>query len=136
MSVQPFLQNLIQFAWHINTKKSDIPEDGCALQPTMQPITLDIATTIDYFNFKKPKDKRSLPRMYRTRPDPFEHVWDEIQLKLELQPESYAREIIEWLSVKYPSKYSKGQIRTLQRRIHEWRLRSNGYETRMSDLMI
>lgn len=91
---------------------------------------------MNYFNFKKPKDKRSLPRTYRTRSDAFENVWSEVELRLELQPENYAREIIEWLSVKYPGKYSKTQIRTLQRRIHEWRLRSKGYEKRMGELMI
>ncbi len=57
----------------------------------------------DHFRYKKPKDKRSLPRNYRTRKDSFEKVWNEIQLKLELQPESYAREIIEWLSEKHPA---------------------------------
>lgn len=47
---------------------------------------------IDYFNYHKPTDKRSLPRNYRSRKDPFEPVCDEVHLKLELQPEIYARE--------------------------------------------
>jgi hypothetical protein len=128
-------QNLIQFAWHLNSKSHDISDSACTKKSTEQKVAMDVGTTIDYFNYKKPKDKRSLPRTYRTRPNPFENVWDEIQLKLELQPESYAREIIEWLSAKYPGKFSNGQIRTLQRRIHDWRLHSKDYEAKMSDLM-
>lgn len=57
--------------------------------------------------------------MGSTSKDPFEKVWNEVQLKLELQPESYAREIIEWLSEKHPGQYTNSQVRTLQRRISD-----------------
>jgi hypothetical protein len=56
-------------------------------------------------------------------------------LKLELQPETYAREIIEWLTIKYPGKFSKAHIRKLQRRIKKWRMHATGYEEKMSELM-
>ena len=94
-----------------------------------------VSEEFNYFRYEKPKDKRSFPRTYRIRKDAFEEVWPEIQLKLELQPESYAREIIEWLTIKYPGQFSIGQVRTLQRRIHAWRLHDRGYETKMSQLM-
>lgn len=128
-------QNLIQYAWQPNAKIQDWQIDVSITESPDKKEPAKSTQSIDYFNYKKPKDKRSLPRSYRTRPDPFENVWGEIQLKLELQPESYAREIIEWLSCKYPGKFSKGQVRTLQRRINEWRLREKNYEAKMTELM-
>lgn len=59
----------------------------------------------DHFRYKKPKDKRSLPRNYCTRKDPFKKVWNEFQLKLEIQPDSYAGKIIEWLLEKHLGQY-------------------------------
>ncbi len=76
-----------------------------------------------------------MPRRYRTRKDPFEKTWGEIQLKLELDPSTTARDLIGWLSAKYPGEYSNKNIRTLQRRIREWSLREEPYEKKMSDLM-
>jgi hypothetical protein len=125
--------SLWRFAWSQNglVEVDDIS--------VVEPVALDqfssAPNVCDHFRYEKPKDKRSLPRNYRTRKDPFEKVWNEIQLKLELQPESYAREIIEWLSEKHPGQYTNSQIRTLQRRINEWRLRDQSYQTRMTQLM-
>ena len=128
-------QNLFQFAWNNHAKVADITDCPQPEKVMVQKTAMDVNSKIDYFNYDKPKDKRSLPRNYRTRIDPFEQVWDEIQLKLELQPETYAREIIEWLTVKYPDKFSKSHIRTLQRRIKKWRMNATGYEEKMSELM-
>lgn len=128
-------QELMQFAWQINGKQSNIAFDRVPEPDKKELPKAAVPEEFNYFRYEKPKDKRSLPRTYRTRKDAFEEVWPEIQLKLELQPESYAREIIEWLSIKYPGQFSIGQVRTLQRRIHVWRLHDRGYETKMSQLM-
>jgi len=125
--------SLWSFAWSQNGL---VEIDDISL---VEPVALDqfssAPNVCDHFRYKKPKDKRSLPRNYRTRKDPFEKVWNEIQLKLELQPESYAREIIEWLSEKHPGQYTNSQVRTLQRRINEWRLRDQSYQIKMTQLM-
>jgi hypothetical protein len=89
----------------------------------------------EHYHVAATKDKRRMARTYRTRKDAFEGVWPEIQFKLELQPESYAREIIDWLSEKYPGEFSKAHTRTLQRRISEWRLKDRNYQMNMSQLM-
>lgn len=128
--------NLFQFAWHNSVQADVVTEEAQANDETPQETVLDDSTKIDYFNYNKPKNKLNLPRNDRTRIDPFEQVWDEIQLKLELQPETYAREIIEWLANKYPGKFSKAHTRTLQRRIQEWRIQTKGYEEKMSELML
>lgn len=62
------------------------------------------------------------PRKYRTRPDPFDEVWNEIRNLLESDSGLEAKTIMEWLEQKYPGKFSPGQLRTLQRRIRDWRV--------------
>jgi hypothetical protein len=80
--------------------------------------------------------KKVVLHHWRTRKDPFEHVWDEIRLRLELIPEMSAKETIDWLMIKYPSQHNMGQIRTLQRRFAEWRQEQLGQESRLRALMV
>jgi hypothetical protein len=61
------------------------------------------------------------PRSYRTRPDPFEKDWAEVEAKLAVAPELEAKAIFEWLCERDGSQYQEGQLRTLQRRISNWR---------------
>ncbi len=63
----------------------------------------------------------SSPRTWRTHKDPFESVWPEILLWLQADPESTAKSLLERLQQAYPDKFPEGQLRTLQRRISEWR---------------
>ena len=60
-------------------------------------------------------------RWWRTRKDPFETVWPEILLWLQQDPESTAKSLIERLQREYPGQFAEGQLRTLQRRLGEWR---------------
>ena len=66
---------------------------------------------------------RSTPtdRYWRTREDPFEGVWTEILLWLQSEPDSTAKSLLHRLGKKYPGQHETGQLRTLQRRIKEWR---------------
>jgi hypothetical protein len=61
------------------------------------------------------------PRAYRTRKDPFDGVWPEILLWLQEDPEATAKSLLERLQGQYPGRFPGGQLRTLQRRIREWR---------------
>jgi hypothetical protein len=61
------------------------------------------------------------PRTYRTRNNPFEDVQDEIKVRLEMNPNLTAKTILDNLIKQYPDKYQMGQIRTLQRRMTDWR---------------
>jgi hypothetical protein len=63
----------------------------------------------------------SRPRTWRTRKDPFEGVWAEILLWLQEDPEATAKSLFERLDRAYPGRFPGGQLRTLQRRIREWR---------------
>jgi hypothetical protein len=61
------------------------------------------------------------PRSWRTRKDPFAEVWPEILLWLQEAPEATARSLFGRLGQAFPGRFPKGQLRTLQRRIREWR---------------
>ena len=63
-------------------------------------------------------------RWWRTRPEPFDGVWEEeIEplLRGEAAGKLRATTIIEWLEEKFPGRFSASQLRTLQRRLQDWR---------------
>jgi hypothetical protein len=61
-------------------------------------------------------------RTWRTRDDPFGQDWGiEIQPRLEVNPGLEAKAVFDWLQRTYPGRYADGQLRTLQRRIRQWR---------------
>jgi hypothetical protein len=67
----------------------------------------------------KPQPK--VERWWRTRPDPFEDAWPKILVWLEREPDCTAKELFARLRAEHSSSFSKGQLRTLQRRVKEWR---------------
>lgn len=70
----------------------------------------------------KRKTRKQEQRQYRTRKDPFAEVWEEVRSLLECDSGLEAKTIMDWLLVKYPSWFKPGQIRTLRRRIKDWRV--------------
>ena len=63
-------------------------------------------------------------RRWRTRPDSFEGVWEEgIEPLLRGDPAGRlkATTIIKWLEEDHPGRFSASQLRTLQRRLQDWR---------------
>ena len=61
------------------------------------------------------------PRYWRTRKDPFETAWPTIQQWLEVDPDQTGRDLFERLQHQRPGVYPNGELRTLQRRLKEWR---------------
>lgn len=64
------------------------------------------------------------PRHWRTRKDPFEEVWDDEVVPLleaDKKRELKAKTILRELKGKYPEDFGKENLRTLQRRIRDWR---------------
>jgi hypothetical protein len=81
-------------------------------------------------------DKRKAPRNWQTRKDPFERVWDEAKLKLELNPELTAKTLLDGLIAKYPTDYKPNHLRTLQRRVSHWRQEQLDQEARLRAIML
>ena len=60
-------------------------------------------------------------RYWRTRKDPFAEVWPQVLVWLEAEPDCTAKELFCRLQAAHPGTYIDGQLRTLQRRVKEWR---------------
>ena len=58
---------------------------------------------------------------WRTRKDPFEDVWPQVEEQLRLNPGLQGKTVFQWLQREHPDKFEDGQLRTLQRRIKQWR---------------
>jgi hypothetical protein len=67
------------------------------------------------------RKRTSGPRTYRTRVDPFESVWPQVQLWLNEQPDVNAKDLFLRLQGSMPGAFPPGQLRTLQRRVKQWR---------------
>jgi transposase InsO family protein len=63
-----------------------------------------------------------VPHTWRTRPDPFEGVWPEIEALLRQDSGLQAKTIWMELNERYSGRFSTGQLRTLQRRLLGWRV--------------
>ena len=70
---------------------------------------------------KKRKYRTRVPHTWLSRPDPFEGVWSEILKWLQKQLDVGASELMDRLIRRYPDRYSRRQLRTLQRRVPQWR---------------
>lgn len=66
-------------------------------------------------------EKPRAPRTWRTRPDAFAEVWVEVREVLLLTQERTAKSVFQDLQIRYPERFPAGQLRTLQRRVKEWR---------------
>jgi len=61
------------------------------------------------------------PRQYRTRLDPFAGVWAEVEQLLQRDASVEAKTIFDYLCRKDPEQFQEVQLRTLQRRVKQWR---------------
>jgi predicted site-specific integrase-resolvase len=62
-------------------------------------------------------------RHWRTRPDPFEQVWPELEIILKRSPTVEVKSLFDYLCRKYEGRFQEGQLRTLQRKVKRWRAR-------------
>ena len=61
------------------------------------------------------------PRHWRTRKDPFEGVWGNVLTWLQTEPDATSKALIARLQTEHPDRFSEAQLRTMQRRVKEWR---------------
>ena len=68
------------------------------------------------------RKKAGATHWWRSRPDPFEHVWPIIDRWLATEPATTAKQMMDRLATMVPDAYAgKAQLRTLQRRVKHWR---------------
>ena len=63
----------------------------------------------------------SVKRSWRTRLDPDALVWDKVERELEQNPNLCVKDYFHTLQRDDPGQFKAGQLRTLQRRVKEWR---------------
>lgn len=98
---------------------------GKPLMVAAMRVDVDRKTARKYRDLAKlPSELETWPRTWRTREDPFTDVWDEVREQLELSPGLQAKTLFEWLQPRYPGRFDQGQLRTLQRRVRQWRATS------------
>ena len=71
----------------------------------------------------RPTHRKDDPKAnyWRTRVDPFKSVWPDLLHWLQRHPDSTPKRLLQQLEEKYPGQYGAKLLRTLQRRISEWR---------------
>ena len=95
---------------------------GTSLKAAAMRVDMDEKTARKYrTGGKLPSEIDVWPRMWRTREDPFAEVWEEVCEQLETSPGLQAKTLFGWLQRKYPGRFENGQLRTLQRRLRQWR---------------
>lgn len=84
---------------------------------------MSVRTAREWERGALPSESKS-PRSWRTRPDPFEGVWESELVPLlvrDVERVLQATTLHEWLEERHPGRFAPGQLRTLQRRLREWR---------------
>lgn len=82
---------------------------------------MDRKTARKYVKAGKLPSELQKARTWRTRADPFEEHWPDLERQLVAAPELQAKTLLEDLMMRYPGQYEEGQLRTLQRRVRRWR---------------
>ncbi|MGA9523573.1 MAG: IS21 family transposase [Myxococcaceae bacterium] len=82
---------------------------------------MDRKTARKYASAGKLPSELVTPRDWRTREDPFADDWAQVVEMLRESPSLEAKTVFEVLCAKAPGRYDSGQLRTLQRRVRDWR---------------
>jgi len=82
---------------------------------------MDVKTARKYLRARRLPSEMKAERYWRTRQDGFAEVWPEIREQISMNPGLEAKTIFAALQRQYPERFADGQLRTLQRRIKQWR---------------
>lgn len=82
---------------------------------------MDAKTARKYITSGKLPSQCKVEHNWRTREDPFKNAWLEVKDMISTNPGLEAKTVFEYLKLNYPNEYNDGQLRTLQRRIKQWR---------------
>ena len=97
--------------------------EGKSQQESAAASGMSVPTARTWQRGRLPSEKKG-KRRWRTRPDPFAGVWaEEVEplLRSDVEGALKATTILEWLEERHPGRFSMSQLRTLQRRLRDWR---------------
>jgi len=78
-------------------------------------------TACRYLRSERLPSELRLPPYWRTREDPFADVWEEATKMLTEKPDLTVKALFGELQKQHPGHFKSGQLRTLQRRVKQWR---------------
>jgi len=84
---------------------------------------INVKTARKYLRARRLPSEMKAERHWRTRQDGFAEVWPEIREQISTNPGLETKTIFAALQRQYPERFADGQLRTLQRRIKQWRAR-------------
>lgn len=82
---------------------------------------MDEKTARKYLRANRLPSEMKVEHTWRTRKDPFAEVWPDLEEMLNLNPGLEAKTLFDYLQQQYPTRFADGQLRTLQRRLKQWR---------------
>lgn len=82
---------------------------------------IDPKTARRYLKEKTLPSQMKTERHWRTRADIFTEVWPELEKMLKVAPGLEAKTLMEWLVERYGDRFNRKHLRTLQRRVRDWR---------------
>jgi transposase len=94
---------------------------GGSLAAGARKTNMDDKTARKYRDSTSLPSETSSPRDWRTRPDPFEEVWPEVEARLTAEPRLRAFTLFGWLQDRFPGRFPDSQRRTFERRVRDWR---------------
>lgn len=89
--------------------------------PTLEQFLASLRTAWQYGEVRPTARRKEKKKRGRRRPDPFVAVTAEIRAWFDAEPWRTSRELFERLQAAHPGTFPDGQLRTLQRRIKDWR---------------
>lgn len=96
-------------------------KNGLALSTAAVKAGMSEPTARKYRRAGKLPEEMKAAHAWRTRPDPFEAVWAEVQALLARDAGLQAQTVFAELQRRHPGEFHAGQLRTLQRRFRQWR---------------
>lgn len=78
-------------------------------------------TARQYRDDQRLPSERKTERNYRTRRDPFEDVWRNVEKQLAEEPNLKAITLFQWLQDEFPGQFPDSTRRTFERRVAKWR---------------
>ncbi len=82
---------------------------------------MDPKTARKYIKSGQLPSEMKQPHTWKKRFDPFAEHWSQLAAMLENAPGLEAKTLMNYLLIQYPDQYKPGQLRTLQRRVRDWR---------------
>lgn len=95
--------------------------EGKPLSLAALKVGMDMKTARKYRHADRLPSETFTPRTWRTREDPFQEIWPELQGLLANNPGLQAKTLFADLQRRFPGRFPDGQLRTLQRKIKAWR---------------